>query len=223
MASASEPREECVQTIRSEIPQKTIHQSFCVQGVGLHHGGRVKVTVHPARENQGIFFRVFQNDSWVLVPARSHFVSSSTRCTMLASGVGSLSTVEHFLAACWGADVDNLEVVVEGEEMPAGDGSSVFWMDYFTQSGIVEQASPRWYLVVNDWICIQDRNQYLFAFPGPSFSVSYFLDVFENPSFAEYAFFSGNQEFFSTIAAARTFAFQNDVDTILREGLGQGV
>ncbi|HQE26042.1 MAG TPA: UDP-3-O-acyl-N-acetylglucosamine deacetylase, partial [Candidatus Atribacteria bacterium] len=114
----------------SVVLQRTLASSCTVEGMGLHSGKSAKVTLFPAPENSGIFFRVGET----IIPATIQHVEATPRCTTLKKGEKQVSTVEHFLAACWGSEIDNLEVVLEGEELPGGDGSSIFWFNIFREA-----------------------------------------------------------------------------------------
>ncbi len=202
----------------SVVLQRTLASSCTVEGMGLHSGKSAKVTLFPAPENSGIFFRVGET----IIPAAIQYVEATPRCTTLKKEEKQVSTVEHFLAACWGSEIDNLEVVLEGEELPGGDGSSIFWFNIFREAGFQVQSSPREYLVLDESIKIGENYHYLFAFPDDEFRVWYFLDGGENYHFSQAMEFSGSDGF-SKLLSARTFAFSWEVKEILRRGWGKGV
>ncbi len=203
----------------SVVLQRTLASPCTVEGIGLHSGKSVKVTLLPASENSGIFFRVGKT----IIPATIQHVEDTPRCTTLKKGEKQISTIEHFLAACWGSKIDNLEVEVEGEELPGGDGSSIFWFNIFREAGFQVQSSPREYLVLENSIKIGENHHYLFAFPDDEFRAWYFLDGGESYHFSQAMEFSESDNSFSKLLSARTFAFSWEVKEILRRGWGKGV
>ncbi|HXL01651.1 MAG TPA: UDP-3-O-acyl-N-acetylglucosamine deacetylase [Candidatus Atribacteria bacterium] len=202
----------------SVVLQRTLASSCTVEGVGLHSGKPVRVTLFPASENSGIFFRAGET----IIPAAIQYVEVTPRCTTLKKGKKQISTVEHFLAACWGSEIDNLEAVVEGEELPGGDGSSIFWFNVFRKVGFQIQSSPRKYLIVKENIKVGENRHYLFAFPDEEFRVWYFLDGGENGHFSQALEFSENDDS-DKLLSARTFAFSREVAEILQKGWGKGI
>jgi UDP-3-O-acyl-N-acetylglucosamine deacetylase len=46
------------------------------------------------------------------------------------------------MAAVFGMALDDLEIAVEGEEVPAADGSALSFVEAIESAGIVESTSP---------------------------------------------------------------------------------
>ena len=223
MAKDQEFGKKSVQILISSKKQKTISRSFSIVGKGLHYGRDTRVEVHPAKVDQGIVFQVFQNHIDRIIPAHfNHLHSGNRNSTLTKEGI-SLSTVEHFLAAAWGADVDTLLVKVEGEELPAGEGSCSLWVENLNRVGYEEQKLNRAYFQIQEILEVSNRGRYLFALPSDFFKVTYFLDYFCGSTFALCVTFSDNEGGFCQIAKARTFAFKDDVQQIIHAGLGKGV
>ncbi|NLJ48334.1 MAG: UDP-3-O-acyl-N-acetylglucosamine deacetylase, partial [Candidatus Atribacteria bacterium] len=223
MAENQEFGEKSVQILISTKKQKTISRSFSITGKGLHYGKNTRVEVHPAEVDQGIVFQVFQNQKDLFIPVHfSHLHCANRNSTLIKEGV-SLSTVEHFLAAAWGADVDNLLIKVIGEELPAGEGNCSFWIENFNRVGYKEQNFNRVYYQIEETLVVSNNGKYLFALPSNVFKVTYFLDYFFGSTFALCITFSEDENEFFKIAQARTFAFQDEIQHILRTGLGKGV
>ena len=83
-----------------EIYQKTISNSICFEGIGLHSGKKSKITVLPGKENQGVIFKRIDLKQNNLIEANFKSVASAKLCTTLENAYGvRVSTVEHLLAA----------------------------------------------------------------------------------------------------------------------------
>ena len=100
--------------------QRTFRQRASIDGVGLHSGAKVRLTLAPAPPYTGI---VFCSDG-VEIPALAENVVDTRLNTSLGRANVRIGTVEHVLAALCGSGIDNAYVEVEGPEAPILDGSS---------------------------------------------------------------------------------------------------
>jgi UDP-3-O-[3-hydroxymyristoyl] N-acetylglucosamine deacetylase len=75
--------------------QRTFRQRASLEGVGLHSGAKVRVTLAPAPADSGI---VLVRDG-VEIPALAEFVVDTTMNTSLGRNGIRIGTVEHLLAA----------------------------------------------------------------------------------------------------------------------------
>ena len=123
--------------------QRTIRNSFEVEGVGLHEGEKVRVFVRPGRPDSGVLFiRTDEPDSDP-IPAHYRSVVDAHRRTTLGVADGPrVHTVEHLLAALHACGVDNVEVELDQAELPGLDGSAKPWFDQLQSAGIVDQKVP---------------------------------------------------------------------------------
>src|SRR5437879_10240967 len=96
--------------------QQTITKRVALDGIGLHSGRAARITVSPARANSGIVFRVAGHQA--SIPALASSVVDSHYATTLGVNGTRVQTVEHLMAAAAGLGLDNLEVGVDGTEIP---------------------------------------------------------------------------------------------------------
>src|SRR5580765_7712003 len=89
--------------------------------MGLHSGQRVRMVVLPALVEYGIIFRVGHSDP---IPAAPESVVDSHYSTTIGRNGTRIYTVEHLMAAAAGLGIDNLDVEIDGPEVPAMDGSA---------------------------------------------------------------------------------------------------
>src|ERR1039458_275386 len=121
--------------------QKTIKKSFSFSGVGLHTGKTCRVQVSPLPTGSGI--RFFRSDLKTEIPLSPFSVTSTARGTTLTGeNKASIHTVEHFLAAVHGLEIDNLKVEMDSEEMPILDGSAVPFCEFIKKAGVEDQIIP---------------------------------------------------------------------------------
>jgi UDP-3-O-[3-hydroxymyristoyl] N-acetylglucosamine deacetylase len=111
--------------------QTTISDEISFSGKGVHTNKVSNLTLLPAKEDSGIIFRRLdlpENKS--IINATYKNVKSTHYCTELSNSSGSsILTVEHLLAALSGSGVDNVEIKIDGPEVPILDGSSRIFID----------------------------------------------------------------------------------------------
>src|SRR5260370_9409483 len=100
--------------------QHTIKKAVSFEGVGLHSGKPARVTLSPASEDTGIVF----NAGGDRIAAAPESVVNSHWATTIGKNGTRVQTVEHLLAAAAGLGIDNLEVPVDGPEIPACAGTA---------------------------------------------------------------------------------------------------
>src|SRR6185295_1040379 len=83
--------------------QQTVRRPVSLDGIGLHSGETVKMTLSPAAADTGILF-----------PANAdHVVDTNSATTVGAFGVR-VRTIEHLMAAAAALGIDNLMVDMDG-------------------------------------------------------------------------------------------------------------
>ena len=204
--------------------EKTIEKEFFLEGKGLQTGKPVKVFFYPGEENKGIIFA--RKDLKDSPPVSLNELSSldTDRRSKIGMGGGEyIETVEHILAALWGAEIDNIKIELDGPELPALDGSALLFLKALKKSGIKKQDSPRRLFEIKEPLWIEDKESFLGVFPSSAFKVSYMLDY---PSSAiGRQFFSKElnpQVFEEEIAPARTFCLKEEAEALLKQGYGRG-
>ena len=72
----------------SVLNQKTLKKSVKFDGVGLHTGKKVSMTVHPSEPNTGIIFkRIDLNKNNLVIPSVFN-VSNAVLCTTISNEYG---------------------------------------------------------------------------------------------------------------------------------------
>jgi len=120
--------------------QTTLVRESVVEGVGLHSGARARVVLRPAAAGQGV---VFRRAGATAIAATPGAVANTHYNTGLGEGAARISTVEHLMAAIALADVDNLEVDIDGPELPALDGSAAPWLAALGEAGLKSLSAAR--------------------------------------------------------------------------------
>lgn len=205
--------------------QQTIAKGVSFQGVGLHTGQEVKVKLLPASPDSGITF--FREDKGVLVKADLYSVVPPGRFhrrTSIGNNDVYIHTIEHLMAALSLLEIDNLQVNLDGEEIPGMDGSARVFVEGIRKAGIVEQDVLRKPLVVKEPVFVDSLKSSIVILPYSGFRVSYTLD-YENPAIpADFLDMdlTLDKDAADKLSLARTFCLKEEVDNLRSIGIGKG-
>ncbi len=209
-------------------PQQTISRTVEIEGRGLFTGDAATLRFHPAPPNVGIWFVRSDQTHPVRVPATVDAVTKRARRTSLQNGTVSIETVEHCLSACAGMGIDNLEIELTGNEVPAGDGSCLAFIKGIQEAGIIEQNSPRDPFVIDDVVRVSEGDMELVALPpltddAEGLEVLYELDYGpQTPIGRQVCSFRVEPGAFAEqIAPARTFVLREEAEMMRNAGLGR--
>ncbi|HVE85597.1 MAG TPA: UDP-3-O-acyl-N-acetylglucosamine deacetylase [Myxococcales bacterium] len=207
----------------SSFNQRTISAPISCQGVGLHTGAQVNLTLLPALENHGVVFARTDVAGKPTIPARAQHVVDTALATTLGRDGVRVSTVEHLLSAINGLGLDNLRVEVDGPEVPIMDGSAAPFEALIRSAGVRVQEAPKRFVVIKKPVTVVEGDKEATLSPARSFKVSCTID-FKHPLIKDQVFeldFS-HHSFTREIARARTFGFLKDVEALQRMGLAKG-
>jgi UDP-3-O-[3-hydroxymyristoyl] N-acetylglucosamine deacetylase len=203
--------------------QTTIHNSICCAGIGLHGGQTVRMTLRPAPAGSGIMF-VRADLAGARVPARFDAVTDTRLGTTLGGeSDASVATVEHLMAAAWGCGIDNLEVEIDGPEVPAMDGSSEPFVFLLDCAGRNTVPALRQYIRVLRPVTAENGSGCIMLLPDPVLSMAVEID-FDNPVIGRQSLDAVCDDtlFRSALSGARTFAMADEVAALRAAGLAQG-
>jgi UDP-3-O-[3-hydroxymyristoyl] N-acetylglucosamine deacetylase len=201
--------------------QRTIRKAVGFEGVGLHSGKPTRVTLAPAPPNSGITFRVAGHGE--PIPAAPESVVNSHYATTIGRNGTRIQTIEHLMAAAAGLGIDNLEVLVDGVEIPAVDGSAKPLVALLASAGRAEQSAPRRRIVVPYPIRVGGGGRWIQIIPSDTFRISYTLDN-DHPAIGTQAITCAPSErmFVEEFAPARTYGFLRDLGVMRKNGLARG-
>jgi UDP-3-O-[3-hydroxymyristoyl] N-acetylglucosamine deacetylase/3-hydroxyacyl-[acyl-carrier-protein] dehydratase len=182
--------------------------------------------LEPAEADRGIVFRRIDLPHRPTIPAHIDALDGrEARHTVLAHGDAAVQTVEHVLAACLGLGVDNVTIEIDGEEAPGIDGSSAPFVELLRRCGRVEVGGERKPLKVLHPVHVEAENGSISALPNPGkgLTVSYTL-AYDNPRLRRqvFTFETSGGDFAGTVAPARTFCLEEEVEFLRRAGFGKG-
>ncbi len=207
--------------------QRTIKHPVSIEGVGLHSGEKVKLTLKPAPENSGINFVRTDIDPSVKIPARIDFVldyQKAPRRTAIAKDGIEVHTIEHLMSAVYGLGIDNLLVEIDGIEVPGLDGSTQAFVELIEKAGIEEQSAKRIEFALKEPVYVDSSNGItIIALPYNGLKVSYTLSYPDTYIGTQYMSLEITPEtFVNEIAPGRTFCLEREAEELRRIGLGKG-
>jgi UDP-3-O-acyl N-acetylglucosamine deacetylase len=200
--------------------QQTVRRPVSLEGIGLHSGEAVTMTIAPAAADTGILFRAADG---TLIPANAdHVVDTNSATTVGAFGVR-VRTIEHLMAAAAALGIDNLMVDIDGPEVPAADGSAKPFVDLLRSAGRVSLGVPRRPITISAPIRVGTDSRWIEVLPADSLRISYTLDNSHPIIGLQAGTFGISEEVFcEELAAARTYGFLRDVPAMRQNGLARG-
>ena len=204
------------------MTRRTIAREVHCEGVALHAGTPVRMSLSPGEPGAGVVFR--RSDLGAReIPAFYAKVAETRLGTVINDGNVSVGVIEHLMAAIAGLAIDDLIVMVDGPEPPILAGDAASYVALFDQAGIAETSGPRRMLKIKKRVTAESGEAY--ALLEPAESLSFDFDIhFASPAIGTQTFswpFS-TDGFRRDIAPARTFGFISELEALHKMGLAKG-
>jgi len=208
----------------SYLNQKTIKFPVKFEGIGLHSGKNVKVSLLPAEPNSGIIFkRVDLKINNIVHPNFINVTNTSLNTTISNDFGVKVSTIEHLMGALFGLGIDNLLVEIDNEEVPILDGSAKEFVSKITDIGITSSDAPIKIIKIKNKVEFKDGQRFISIEPSKlSLNIDYELQ-YTNPLIGiqrnEVKVYEND---LSNIYDSRTFCLYEDIEIIKKKGLAKG-
>ncbi len=203
------------------MKQLSIEKSVKGVGVGLHKGEPIELILEPLEANSGIVF--YRSDLNVSYKALASSVVNTKLATVIGDDKGYISTIEHLMSAINAYGIDNIRIILNANEAPVMDGSSISFCMMLDEAGLKELDAPKKILVIKESVEVRDRDKFVRLSPTNKPQISYTID-FDNALIGKqhYSFEFNKKKYIKEIARARTFGFLKDVETLRAMKLGLG-
>ena len=208
----------------SVLNQKTIKKSIKFDGIGLHSGKKVIMTLFPAQPNTGIIFKRSDIKNNNIIYSSIFNVSNASYCTKLTNENGvTVSTVEHLMAALCGLGIDNLLVELNSEELPIMDGSAKNFVEEIEKIGFNISDQPIRIIKINKKITYTDCEKFITFEPNKisleiDFEIKYKQNSILNQRNKKNIYMDDLRDIYNS----RTFCLFEDVEKLKKMGLAQG-
>lgn len=211
-------------TSKIVVYQKTIATPVQFEGVGVHSGETVHMTIKPAPANSGFTFVRTDLEKNNRIKAKWSTVTDTSMSTRISNDQGiSVSTIEHVLAALAGLQIQNALIELDGPEVPIMDGSSVEFVKKLLSVGVRTQTIRVKSIRVLKPIQVTQGNATAFLLPSNEPRIS--IEFNFNNRLAETSFFSyypDSDNFSLVLSPARTFGLFEDAQKLRAAGLAKG-
>ena len=203
--------------------QHTLKQAASCDGIGLHSGKLVEMTLRPAPVDTGIVFVRTDLEGHPQVHAVASNITATTRATTLTENGASVTTIEHLMAALAILKIDNCYVEMSAAEPPVGDGSAQAFIDEIQKAGIQEQDGERQVYHVDRAFSHYDGDRSIVVLPYEGFRIT-FTSINPHPLLGTQVLDVEDKGdcFLKEVAAARTVAFEEEIAQLRKMGLGLG-
>ncbi len=204
--------------------QQTIAKPVSINGIGLHSGLEVSMTLYPAEVDYGIkFIRKDLSNNNIIDAIWSNVTNTKLSTTISNQSGASISTIEHLMSALSGLHIDNIKIEIDGPEVPIMDGSSIKFVDLIDQTSTKNLNKRRKILKIKKNIKVENNDSSAELKPNNQFSIDFEIDFpskLISKQSCQLQLINGNYK--TDIASARTFGFERDVDILRSNGLALG-
>jgi len=209
------------------VNQSTINKEINIRGVGLHSGNKVNIKLQPAKIDYGIKF-VFNKE---IINANYLNATCSERRTVIGNSKEKINTIEHLMAALYAASITNINVIMDSDEPPALDGSSIEFIKAIQKAGVVKQNKDLKPIIIDRKVeyDIPSADISIIGMPFDGFKITYIIDYPSCDGIDDEIFsidlsdsIGLNDKFCSEIASARTFCLASELAYLNKKGLVKG-
>lgn len=206
------------------MKQRTLQNSFTLQGIGLHTGQDIIVTFNPAPEDHGYKIRRVDLEGQPVIDALADYVVNTQRGTVLGKGNITVSTIEHGFSALYALGIDNCLIDVNASEFPILDGSAIEYVQEIRKAGIIEQDKDKDYYIVRNKMEVTDpvTGSKLTLLPDDAFCINSFIEFDSQYIPNQSASMDTVTDFEKEIASCRTFVFVREIEQLRKAGLIKG-
>ena len=204
--------------------QNTLLRTLRFDGIGVHSGKPVSMTLSPADANTGVVFSRIDLPGSPDIRGDVSGVTATALCTVLGDmGGAHVVTIEHLMAALRALDVDNVLVELDAAEVPVLDGSSAPFVREIERVGLRRQAARRNYIRVLKPVRFDNGTSWGVLTPGDCTRFEVEID-FAQACIGRQIFAADMtpETFRTELSRARTFGFMKDVERLWAAGFALG-
>ncbi|MEO7454527.1 MAG: UDP-3-O-acyl-N-acetylglucosamine deacetylase [Fimbriimonadales bacterium] len=196
----------------AEFDRRTLVGEATFEGPGIHTREVGKATVRPG--NEGIVFII----NGERIAAKPENVTDTAARTTRLGGVG---MIEHLMSALGGLELTDAEIEVTGREMPILDGSAQEYLAGLKDAGMAALGSRRSVHLFSR-VNVQGESDERIGISAGTGRWRFDWERAGSWPGSLSAEVQMPEDYETTVAAARTFCFEDEMEQILAAGLGKG-
>ena len=162
------------------VQRKTINTTVSITGIGLHSGLYTRVELHPAHAGNGITF-VRADLHGLRIPALQASTTALDYATTVGKDDVAVGTVEHLLSAVMACGITDVDILIDGPEVPIIDGSALPFMHLIDAAGVRNLGVTIAPLRITEPIEIRDGEKSIRIVPSNRLVLKYRID-FPHPT-----------------------------------------
>ena len=208
----------------SYLTQKTVKKNVIFNGVALHSGVNVNVTIKPADPNFGIVFkRIDLKNNNFVYPNFANVSNTSLNTTVENEFGVKVSTIEHLMGALFGLGIDNALIEIDNEEVPILDGSAKEFIEKIILAGIEVSEAPIKIIKINKEVTFSDGERFISIKPSTlsldiDFELKYKNKIIGNQRNKVKVY----EDDLTDVYNSRTYCLFEDIELIKKNGLAKG-
>ena len=208
----------------SYLNQKTLKNSIQFNGVGLHTGNIVNITIKPSAPNTGIIFKRIDLKRNNLIYPNFANVSDTFLNTTISNEYGAkVSTIEHLMGALFGLGIDNALIEIDNDEVPILDGSAKEFIEKILSSGLKKSEAPIKIIKIKKKIDIREGERFISVEPSIlSLDINFELKYDNKLIGNQINKINVYEDDLTDIFNSRTFCLFEDVEKIRKNGFAKG-
>jgi UDP-3-O-[3-hydroxymyristoyl] N-acetylglucosamine deacetylase len=199
--------------------QRTIRNKVSITGITLHKGDNTNIVLSPSYADKGIvfYFTVNKNHKMLTLSAKDVIQ------TKLSTNIEGISTIEHLMSVLHVLGIDNLNITVNGSEIPILDGSAIQYWNLLKSAGIQELHKTKGFITIDKEIMVKEGKSFINYKPYEGFVVDMTIK-FKHPLIGEQRriFDINKNDYEKEIASAKTFGILKDIQKAKENGLLKG-
>src|SRR5205085_10925047 len=157
------------------VKRKTVNANVSISAIGLHSGIYTKVELHPAHAGSGITF-VRADLHGLRIPALQASATALEYATTVGKDDVSVGTVEHLLSAIMACGITDVDIHIDGPEVPIVDGSAVPFLHLIDAAGVRELGNEIALLRITQPIEVVDGDKSIRMTPANRLVLKYKID-----------------------------------------------
>ena len=206
------------------MKRKTLKNRIEYEGIGLHKGENIKMTLIPSTFDGIVFKRIDLPVEKSIIKMLPENCFDLTRGTNIKNEYGEgIYTIEHFLSTLAIFNITDLIIEIEGNELPIIDGSALEFVRMIEKVGTIDLDVEIFPIIIKEPISVNKGESHVIILPYEGYKITYGIKFDHTFLKSQLQEFEINLETYKKeIAPARTFCFDYEIEYLKANNLALG-